>query len=89
MLRGMTALLQKAFAEAAKLPQSDQDRLAAWLLDEMHDEARWDAAFAASQNALDQLADRALAEIEAGLDEAFDPDSLENPTEPDLGRRRR
>lgn len=78
MLIAMTMLLQKAFAEAAKLPQSDQDRLAAWLLEEMRDEARWDAAFAANQDALDKLADKALAEIEAGLDEAFDPETLED-----------
>lgn len=78
MLAAMTILLQKAFAEAAKLPQPDQDRLASWLLEEIHDEARWDATFAATQDALDKLADRALAQIEAGLDEAFD---IENPNQ--------
>lgn len=72
----MTALLNKAFAEAAKLSQPDQDRLARWLLEELRDEARWDAAFAASQDGLDKLAAQALAEIEAGLDEPLEPDAI-------------
>jgi len=38
----MTDLLQRAFAEASKLPADQQDRVAQWLLDELADEEHWD-----------------------------------------------
>jgi hypothetical protein len=44
----MTALLQKAVAEAEKLPQEDQDAIAARLLAEIEDERKWAASFAAT-----------------------------------------
>jgi len=31
----MTQLLEKAFSQAAKLPESQQDRLAQWIIDEI------------------------------------------------------
>ena len=40
----MTKLLEKAFAEAVKLPRKEQDKLAKWLLAEMASEHRWDDA---------------------------------------------
>jgi HD superfamily phosphodiesterase len=42
----MTPLLEEAFAEAAKLPQQEQDALAAVIFDELASERRWDHAFA-------------------------------------------
>lgn len=65
----MTELLEKAFAEAAKLAPETQDRIAAQLLEEMADEAKWDAAFAASGNTLERLASEALEEYRAGRTE--------------------
>jgi hypothetical protein len=62
----MTELLEKAFAEAAKLPQDAQDMLARMLLDDLEAEKKWDETFAASQEKLAQLADEALAEFESG-----------------------
>ncbi len=53
----MTEALEQAFAEAAKLPQEEQDRLAAWILRELAEEKRWDEAFSASADDLAQLAD--------------------------------
>ena len=58
----MTELLQKAFAEAAKLPALEQNIFANWILDELASEKRWQDAFANSEDLLDQLADEALAE---------------------------
>jgi len=58
----MTELLQKAFSEASKLPTPDQDKLAAWILDELTSEQRWAEAFAGSADVLERLADEALAE---------------------------
>ena len=72
----MTELLEKAFNEAAKLPAEEQDKFAQWILDELESEARWDQAFAESQDMLAQLADEALAEFRRGETEELDPDSL-------------
>jgi hypothetical protein len=67
----MIPLLEKAFAEAAKLPEEEQEAFAQWLLQELASERRWDEAFAASADALAQLADEALAEHRAGQIEEF------------------
>ena len=58
----MTSLLEKAFAEAAKLSQDEQDAVACFLLQELEFEREWDKRFAESQSQLDQLAQEALAE---------------------------
>jgi len=62
----MTNLLEKAFAEAAKLSQDEQDAAARFLLQELDSEREWDKRFAGSQPQLDQLAQEALAEHRAG-----------------------
>jgi len=72
----MTELLQKAFAEAAKLPEEEQDALAAWILQELASERRWARAFAESADLLTQLADEALAEHHQGRTQPLDPDKL-------------
>ncbi|MGA2059596.1 MAG: hypothetical protein ABSG67_03870 [Thermoguttaceae bacterium] len=56
----MTTLLSNAFEEASKLPESDQDALAKWFLEELHSEKRWAASFAQSQDILEKIADVAL-----------------------------
>jgi hypothetical protein len=72
----MTPTLEKAFAEAAKLSQPEQEALAQWILEELASERRWDEAFAATGDALADLADEALAEHRAGLTEPFEPEDL-------------
>lgn len=72
----MTDALEKVFEEAAKLPAEQQDALAAWIAAQLEYERRWDAAFAASANELERLADEALAEKHAGLTEELDPEKL-------------
>ena len=62
----MTQLLERAFTEAAKLPEPEQDAMASLLLAELESEQRWSRSFAASQNELAQLADEALREFSAG-----------------------
>ncbi len=62
----MTKLLKEVLAKLSKLPPEQQDELAAWLLAEMEDEARWDKSFAQSQDALAKLADEALEEFRRG-----------------------
>jgi len=48
----MTKLLERAFTEASKLPDSEQDVFARWILEELAAEKRWDTAFANSQDLL-------------------------------------
>ncbi|HVQ39110.1 MAG TPA: hypothetical protein VMS31_16345 [Pyrinomonadaceae bacterium] len=62
----MTALLERAFAEAANLPEEDQDHLARTLLEDLAAEGKWDQAFANSHDKLAALADEAIAEFEQG-----------------------
>jgi TRAP-type C4-dicarboxylate transport system substrate-binding protein len=72
----MTDLLERAFAEAARRPKAEQDALARRILAELASEARWDALFADSQDALGRLARETLAEHRAGRTEPLDPDAL-------------
>ena len=58
----MTDLLERAFAEAAKLPPAEQEALAAWILEELAAERHWQESFRQSADLLDKLADEALNE---------------------------
>lgn len=72
----MTQLLERAFAEAAELPEEEQDTFGAWILAELEAERRWDQAFASSADELEDLADQALREHEEGKTQVLDPDRL-------------
>jgi hypothetical protein len=67
----MTKLLEKAFAEAANLPEEEQDRLARMLLEDFAAEEKWEGAFASSQEKLALLADEALVEFEKNNSETI------------------
>jgi hypothetical protein len=69
--------LELAFAEAAKLPEKEQEALAEWILEEIASENRWEEVFAHSTDTLAQLADEALAEHCAGKTQRLDPDALD------------
>lgn len=62
----MTRLLEKALGEVAKLPASEQDAVAALVLEELASEKRWSESFAKSQDTLAKLAEEALSEHAAG-----------------------
>ena len=62
----MTKLMDTAISEVAKLPEPEQDALAAILLQELASERRWSESFGKSQEALAKLAEEALAEHAAG-----------------------
>jgi len=72
----MTDLLKKAFDEASRLPDSDQDWLASMLLNTLRSEKRWNDLFESSQDMLEKMADAALAEHRAGKTLPLDPDKL-------------
>ncbi len=62
-----TGWLEKAPPEVKKLPPLVQDALAALPLQELAAEHRWTESFAKSQDALERLAQEALAEHRGGL----------------------
>ncbi|HEV3144540.1 MAG TPA: hypothetical protein VGZ47_11695 [Gemmataceae bacterium] len=72
----MTALLQKAFAEASKLPENEQDLLASWLLAELAAEDDFDRAIARSSQKLVGLAQQALEENRSGQTEELNPEQI-------------
>jgi len=72
----MTKLLEKAFAEAVKLPKKEQDRLAKWLLAELESERRWDESFALCAEQLAQMAEEALKEHRKGRTKLLNPEQL-------------
>ena len=62
----MTQLLEKALTAVYKLPPEKQDAIASVIIEELEDDQRWDAAFAASEGKLAELARRVRADIKAG-----------------------
>ena len=68
----MTKLLEKAFEEASKMSELEQDALARWLIDEIMSEKKWEKAFAESEYLLEKLADEALAEHAEGKTKPLD-----------------
>lgn len=72
----MTKLLEKAIAQVNKLSETDQDTIAALILDEIADEQEWDAAFAQSQDQLAKLAEKTREDIKAGRTKKMGFDEL-------------
>lgn len=70
----MTTSLQRAFDEAAKLSEPEQEVLAARLLAELAREDDFDRSIAQSSDKLASLARDAIAEHRAGKTEALDPE---------------
>jgi DNA-directed RNA polymerase specialized sigma54-like protein len=62
----MTELLTKAFKKAASLPTELQDEIAQQVIDTITSEGYWDESFAQTQEQLEKLADKALAELKEG-----------------------
>lgn len=71
----MTETAEKLSEELNKLPEEQQDRIAAFLLEDLKDEQRWTKLFANSQEELSRLADEAIEEFERGgtepMEDAF------------------
>jgi len=45
-------LLERAFKEASKLPEVEQNALAKWVMEELEAEGKWEKAFAGSEDIL-------------------------------------
>ena len=72
----MTKLLEKAFEEASKLSELEQNTLARWLIDEIITDKKWEKAFAESEDLLEKLANEALAEHAEGKTKPLDINQL-------------
>lgn len=64
----MSQLMEQAFWEAKRLPESDQEAIAAIIFQEIEAERRWEELFSRPESAdlLSRMADEALAGIRAG-----------------------
>lgn len=72
----MTGLLKKAFDEASRLPDREQDELAKLVLEKIASEKRWSLAFGQTSDSLGALADEALEEHQRGKTSLLGPDTL-------------
>ena len=72
----MTELLEQAIAKLKTRPISEQDAIAALILEELEDDNRWDESFARSPDLLTKLAAEAMAENRAGKTQELDPETL-------------
>ena len=62
----MTKLLEDTLAAVAKLPEDQQNAIAALVVEEMASEKRWSELFAGTQDKLAQLSDEALRDWQSG-----------------------
>jgi len=67
----MTKALERAFREASKLPEKEQDALAEAIRTEVLGEDDWEQSFSTSADALEHLADEAIGEHRAGKTEVL------------------
>ena len=72
----MTQSLEKAILEIKKLPDEEQDAIAAVIMAELESERQWDNAFENSRAELDQLAEEALKEYSYNKTEPLDPEQI-------------
>ena len=72
----MTRALESVFSQLSSLPADEQDRIAGWLRSELESEQAWSQRFARSQDALNSLADEALADALAGRTTPVDPEKM-------------
>ncbi len=56
----VTELLEKTHEQVSELPETEQNRVAKWLLAELEADQKWEQAFAESEDVLNLLADEAL-----------------------------
>lgn len=75
-LRSMNKRLEKVFAEASKLSETEQVALAEWLLLEIASERRWENSVFDSSDRIAEMANEALAEHRKDKTRKLDPDEL-------------
>jgi len=68
--------LEKPFAAASKLPETEQNIVARRLLGELAAEKKWEATFSDCEDVLTKLADEELEEHEKGKTKRFNANTL-------------
>jgi DNA phosphorothioation-dependent restriction protein DptG len=74
----MSNIIEQMFQKIVQLPESDQEAIAAIVLQEIESQQRWDELFARPNSAdvLSRMADEALAEARAGRATKLDLNEL-------------
>lgn len=72
----MTRLLEEAISKVRQLPDAQQDTIAARIMEELADEARWSERFDNSHDLLRRLAAEARDDYESGKTRPLDLDDL-------------
>jgi predicted amidophosphoribosyltransferase len=72
----MEKLLEQAFEKASSLPKKERKAFAAFILEELQQEKKWDKLYKKSPEILRSLANEASREYEEGRTEKLDPDKL-------------
>ena len=72
----MSPMLDQAVAAARKLPETEQDAIAALILEEIEDDRRWEESLARDPGKLAALAARAQEQVQAGRSRAAGFDEL-------------
>jgi hypothetical protein len=72
----MSKSMQLLLERVSQMPEEEQEQVARWFLEELDDDARWDALFASSQDVLRKMAEDAREDFRSGNTEPLDPDSL-------------
>jgi hypothetical protein len=72
----MTKAMQQLLERVAAMPEDEQEQVARRFLEELDEDARWDALLAESKDVLREMAEDARSEFEAGLTVPLDPESL-------------
>jgi aspartate/glutamate racemase len=69
----MNKMLERAFAEAARLPDAEQQTIASLIFEEVANEREWTKRFATTQDQLGELVRRARDEVARGDVFPYDP----------------
>jgi hypothetical protein len=72
----VTKQFEKVIAKVGQLSADEQNALAEWILEELEDEDHWQESFAASQNQLAKLAQKALSDRRQGKAKPLDLSDL-------------
>ena len=72
----MSPRLEHAVAEARKLPDADQEAIAALILEEIEEDRKWEESFARSPEKLTALAERAAEQVRVGRSQVAGFDEL-------------
>jgi hypothetical protein len=72
----MTRLMKQAIERLGNVPETEQDRLAEFLLNELKEDERWSRSTADNEARLKALVDTVLSDDDRGECQPLDPDRL-------------